>query len=73
MSEIPHILERLKTHYADGNLDCMDGVSIEYDTWHCNVRPSNTEPLIRLNLEGNTPSIMTDRRDEIIALIRSKG
>ncbi len=73
MSEIPHILERLKTHYADGTLDCMDGVSIEYDTWHCNVRPSNTEPLIRLNLEGNTPSIMTDRRDEIIALIRSKG
>ncbi len=72
MSEIPQILERLKTHYADGTIDCMDGVSIEYDTWHCNVRPSNTEPLIRLNLEGNTPSIMATRRDEIIALIRSE-
>ena len=72
MSEIPQILERLKTHYADGTIDCMDGVSIEYDTWHCNVRPSNTEPLIRLNLEGNTPSIMAARRDEIIALIRSE-
>jgi len=72
MSEIPQILERLKTHYADGTIDCMDGVSIEYDTWHCNVRPSNTEPLIRLNLEGNTPSIMATRRDEIINLIRSE-
>ena len=72
MSEIPQMLEKLKTHYADGTIDCMDGVSIEYDTWHCNVRPSNTEPLIRLNLEGNTPSIMAARRDEIIALIRSE-
>ena len=72
MSEIPQILEKLKTHYADGTIDCMDGVSIAYDTWHCNVRPSNTEPLIRLNLEGNTPSIMATRRDEIIDLIRSK-
>ena len=73
MSQIPHILERLKTHYADGTIDYMDGVSIEYDTWHCNVRPSNTEPLIRLNLEGKTPSIMATRRDEIITLIRSKN
>ena len=72
MNEIPQILEKLKTHYADGTIDCMDGVSIAYDTWHCNVRPSNTEPLIRLNLEGNTPSIMATRRDEIIALIRSE-
>ena len=72
MSEIPQLLEKLKTHYADGTIDCMDGVSIAYDTWHCNVRPSNTEPLIRLNLEGNTPSIMATRRDEIINLIRSE-
>jgi len=44
---------------------------VEYPTWHFNVRPSNTEPLIRLNLEGSSEDEMATRRDEILALIRS--
>jgi phosphomannomutase len=49
----------------------IDGVSVEYPDWHFNVRASNTEPLIRLNLEGVTQAIMEERRDEVLAYIRS--
>jgi len=44
---------------------------VEYPTWHFNVRPSNTEPLLRLNLEGSTQAEMESRRDEILDLIRA--
>ena len=64
-------LDALAARYADGHVYRMDGVSVEYPTWHFNVRPSNTEPLIRLNLEGDTPEQMEARRDEVLALIRS--
>ena len=48
----------------------MDGISVDYDDWHFNVRPSNTEPLLRLNLEAATRGEMERRRDEVLALIR---
>jgi phosphomannomutase len=48
-----------------------DGYSFEFDTWHFNVRPSNTEPLIRLNLESLTKAEMEQKRDEVLAIIRS--
>ena len=64
-------LDALAARYADGHVYRMDGVSVEYPTWHFNVRPSNTEPLLRLNLEGGTPEEMEARRDEVLALIRS--
>ena len=64
-------LDALAARYADGHVYWMDGVSVEYPTWHFNVRPSNTEPLLRLNLEGGTPEEMEARRDELLALIRS--
>jgi phosphomannomutase len=63
-------LDRLNRHYHDGHTYRMDGMSVEYPTWHFNVRPSNTEPLIRLNLEGNTQAEMEARRDEVLSLIR---
>ena len=63
-------LDALASRYADGHVYRMDGVSVEYPTWHFNVRPSNTEPLLRLNLEGNTQDEMAARRDEVLALIR---
>ncbi|SVD35528.1 uncharacterized protein METZ01_LOCUS388382, partial [marine metagenome] len=56
--------------YKDGHVYRMDGVSVEYDTWHFNVRASNTEPLIRLNLEATTQSEMEDRREEVLQHIR---
>ncbi|HYB96649.1 MAG TPA: phosphomannomutase/phosphoglucomutase [Vicinamibacterales bacterium] len=63
-------IDELKHRYADGNPYDLDGVSAEYPDWHFNVRQSNTEPLLRLNLEGLTPEIMERRRDEILAIIR---
>jgi phosphomannomutase len=63
-------IETLAAKYADGHVYRMDGVSVEYPTWHFNVRPSNTEPLLRLNLEGSTPAEMEERRDEVLSLIR---
>jgi phosphomannomutase len=61
----------LARKYGDGKVYQLDGVSVEYPSWHFNVRPSNTEPLLRLNLEATTPEEMTARRDEVLAFIRS--
>ena len=63
-------IEELKRVYAKANPYDLDGVSAEFDDWHFNVRQSNTEPLLRLNLEGLTPEIMEKRRDEVLAIIR---
>ena len=58
--------------YADGHVYNLDGVSVEYPDWHFNVRKSNTEPLLRLNLEGVTSDIMERRRDEVMGIIRGQ-
>ncbi len=71
MAEVQRKLDVLERHHADANPYLMDGVSVEYADWHFNVRPSNTESLIRLNLEGTTQAIMERRRDEVLALIRA--
>ena len=63
-------IAELKKRYADGNVYELDGVSAEFKDWHFNVRQSNTEPLLRLNLEGLTPEIMEKRRDEVLSIIR---
>ncbi len=71
METVAAKIETLAEHYQNGHSYRMDGVSVGYPTWHFNVRPSNTEPLIRLNLEGTTHSIMEQRRDEVLNLIRT--
>jgi phosphomannomutase len=48
----------------------MDGLSVDYPDWHFNVRPSNTEPLLRLNLEATSPALMEQKREEVLSLIR---
>jgi phosphomannomutase len=63
-------LKDLATKYADGHTYEVDGFSVEYPDWHFNVRASNTEPLLRLNLEALTPELMVKRRDEVLAVIR---
>ena len=55
----------------DGRQYELDGISVEYPDWHFNVRPSNTEPLLRLNLEATSEKLMEQKRDEVVALIRS--
>jgi phosphomannomutase len=49
----------------------MDGLSVDYADWHFNIRASNTEPLLRLNLEAKTPEMMERKRDEVLELIRT--
>jgi phosphomannomutase len=61
----------IESRYKDGRIYKLDGVSVEYPDWHFNVRPSNTEPLLRLNLEAATPEQMAERRDEVLSIIRS--
>jgi phosphomannomutase len=56
--------------YPDAEQYSLDGISIVYPTWHFNVRASNTEPLLRLNLEATTQMDMERRRDEVLAIIR---
>jgi phosphomannomutase len=63
-------IDTLAREYAHGNVYRLDGISAEFDDWHFNVRASNTEPLLRLNLEGLTPEIMEKRRDEVLGIIR---
>jgi phosphomannomutase len=71
MAAVPEKLEQIAAKYADGHQYKLDGISVEYPDWHFNVRPSNTEPLLRLNLEAVTPGLMAEKRDEMIALIRA--
>jgi phosphomannomutase len=64
-------LQELKERFADGRVSHLDGISVEYDDWHFNVRPSNTEPLLRLNLEAMSEELMEQKRDEVLEVIRS--
>ncbi len=68
---IPGKLQQLQDHYRDAQIDHLDGVTIQYPNWWMNVRPSNTEPLLRLNVEGDTKELMEKHRDEALALIRA--
>ncbi len=68
----PAKMRAIEERFADARIDHLDGVSVDYDDWHFNVRPSNTEPLLRLNLESLVSrEDMERRRDELLALIRS--
>ena len=71
MGQIPAKLDMLSAKYTDGKVYTLDGVSAEYPDWHFNVRASNTEPMLRLNLEATTQEKMEQKRDEVLALIRS--
>ena len=70
MSEVPKKLDAIERRYKDAAIVKMDGVSVDYPDWHFNVRPSNTEPLLRLNLEAESPAMMERKRDEVLSLIR---
>ncbi|MGZ6609144.1 MAG: phosphomannomutase/phosphoglucomutase, partial [Solirubrobacteraceae bacterium] len=65
-------IEELASRYSDARQYRLDGLSVEYEDWHFNVRPSNTEPLLRLCLESlSSREDMERRRDEVLAVIRS--
>jgi phosphomannomutase len=72
VGDIALTLQKVKEHFAgQGEVSHLDGISITADEWHMNVRPSNTEPLVRLNLEALDPEQMARRRDEALAVIGS--
>jgi phosphomannomutase len=56
---------------GEGRVSHLDGVSVDADGWHMNVRPSNTEPLLRLNLEARSRELMEEKRDDVLAVMRS--
>ena len=70
VKDIPTKLQELRDRFKDGQQDELDGITVNYPDWWFNVRASNTEPLIRLNLEGDTKELMEKHRDELLAIIR---
>ncbi|HXD19017.1 MAG TPA: phosphomannomutase/phosphoglucomutase [Vicinamibacterales bacterium] len=70
MSEVPAKLQAIEARYKDAQIARMDGISVDYPDWHFNVRGSNTEPLLRLNLEATSPALMDEKRDEVLSVIR---
>jgi phosphomannomutase len=71
VTNAPEILDALKEKYKDGELVTLDGVTVSYPTWRFNVRTSNTEPLMRLNLESYDKTEMETKRDELTAYIKT--
>jgi phosphomannomutase len=71
VEDVPRAVRRIEERYRDAEITRMDGISVDYPDWHFNVRSSNTEPLLRLNVEAYSQSDLDRRRDEVLALIRS--
>jgi phosphomannomutase len=72
VSDVAAKLRELEERFGrEGSVSLLDGVSVEADDWHFNVRPSNTEPLLRLNLEARSRELMERTRDEVLGVIRS--
>jgi phosphomannomutase len=72
VSDVALKLQELKERFGpEGRVSHLDGLSVESDDWHFNVRPSNTEPLLRLNLEARSQELMDRKRDEVLDVIRS--
>jgi phosphomannomutase len=72
VKDVPLKLQELKERFgAEGEVSHLDGLSIDAADWHMNVRPSNTEPLLRLNLEALSPTLMERKRDEVLEVIQS--
>ncbi|MCA1727802.1 MAG: phosphomannomutase/phosphoglucomutase, partial [Actinobacteria bacterium] len=64
-------VERIAARYEDGRADRLDGLTVEFEDWWFNVRPSNTEPLLRLNVEARTDEVLREKTAEVLALIRN--
>jgi phosphomannomutase len=64
------VIRKIEEAFADGDIDRLDGLTVNYDDWWFNVRPSNTEPLLRLNVEAKTEPLMVEMRDRILNIMR---
>ena len=70
VKEVQTVLEVIKNRYKDGEVSYIDGISVEYPNWRFSVRSSNTEPLIRLNLEAKNKQLMEEKSEELLNLLR---
>ena len=71
VADVALTLQELKERFGpEGTVSHLDGISVETADWHMNARPSNTEPLLRLNLEARSLELMERKRDEVLAVIR---
>jgi phosphomannomutase len=66
-------IDRIASAFPDGRQDRTDGLTVEYDDWWFNVRPSNTEPLLRLNVEARTGELLKEKTEAVLEVIRSEG
>jgi len=72
VADVARALRDLEERFGpEGSVSHLDGVSVESGDWHFNVRPSNTEPLLRLNLEARSQELMERKRDDVLDVIRS--
>ena len=71
VTEQQQALERVAEAFADGRQDRLDGLTVEYDDWWFNVRPSNTEPLLRLNVEARSKELLEEKTNRVLSVIRS--
>jgi phosphomannomutase len=72
VADVPLKLQELKERFGpEGTVSHLDGISVDANDWHMNVRPSNTEPLLRLNLEARSEELMERKRDEVLDVIRT--
>ena len=69
VDDVPAALARIEERFADGEIGHLDGISVDYERWHFNVRPSNTEPLLRLNLGADSQGLMEEKRDLVLSVI----
>ncbi|MFN3729554.1 MAG: phosphomannomutase [Fimbriimonadaceae bacterium] len=72
VQSVPEVLARVEAKYADGKIDKVDGLSVEYDQWRFNLRGSNTEPVIRLNVEARDDAdLMREKTAEVLSVVRA--
>jgi phosphomannomutase len=70
VDDIPGKLRQIEKHFSGGTIDHLDGLTIDFGEWWFNLRPSNTEPLLRLNVEATSKEILQRKTDELLKLIR---
>ena len=71
VSNAPDIIKAVEEKYKDGQLSTLDGITVEFSTWRMNLRTSNTEPLLRLNMEAYDKSVLKEKSEEVRSLIDS--
>ncbi len=71
LENIPQKLRQIEKHYSNGKIDHLDGLTVDFGDWWFNLRPSNTEPLLRLNVEATSKKLMEEKKEELLKLIQS--